>query len=142
MRAVLEELLTCTRNLHSTLLAEREALSGHNLNSLNAHTEAKKDLLIRIEALEVQRRQLLNTPGFDPAQSAIIPELESLWDAVLAELRRCQEENEVNGAIVRTHQTHTQRALDLLAGREGGQSVYQADGLPSVRSTSGEIAKA
>lgn len=142
LRAVLEELLSCTRNLHTTLLAERDALTEHNLNSLNSHTDAKKDYLVRIEALEVQRRQLLNTLGFDPSQDAIVPELESLWESVLGELRRCQEANEVNGAIVRTHQTQTQRTLDLLAGRDGGQTVYEADGLPAARLNSGEIAKA
>lgn len=142
LRAVLDELLDCTRILHSTLLAEREALTEHNLNSVNAHTESKKETLMRLEALEVRRRQLLNALGFDPDQDAIVPELETLWETVLEALRGCQEANEVNGAIVRTHQTQTQRALDLLAGRDGSQTVYESDGMPASRLNSGEIAKA
>ncbi len=142
LRAVIEELLDCAERLHQTLLDEREALTRHNLNTLNAHTEEKKDLLLHLEALEMQRRAQLNQLGFDAAQDALVPELETLWQRVLDALRRAQEANEVNGAIVRTHQTQTQRALDLLAGRDGEQTLYQADGYQSSRLKSGEIAKA
>ncbi len=142
LREVLDELLECSTRLHETLLAEREALTQHNLNTLNAHTEAKKDLLLRLEALEVRRRAQMNQLGFDPSQEAIVPELESLWQQVLAALRSCQEANEVNGAIVRTHQTQTQRALDLLAGRDSGQTLYEASGYQAARQSSGEISKA
>ena len=141
LRAVLDDLLHCTRALHQTLIAERDSLTEHNLNTLNAHSEEKKDLLVRLEALEVQRRQMLNTMGFEATQEAIVPELEALWLTILEELRHCQDANEVNGAIVRTHHTQTQRALDLLAGRDS-QTVYDADGLPAARSRSEEIAKA
>ena len=142
LRDVLTELLECSRRLHDTLLAERESLTQHNLNTLNAHTEAKKDLLLRLEALELQRRAQLNQLGFDPGQDAIVPELESLWQRVLEALRICQEANEVNGAILRTHQTQTQRALDLLAGRDSSQTTYEASGYQAARPRSGEISKA
>jgi flagella synthesis protein FlgN len=147
LRHVLEELLECSIRLQDTLIAERDALTQHNLNTLNAHTEAKKDLLVRLEALEVQRRAQLKQLGFDPNQDAIVPELSSLWQQVLEALRGCQEANEVNGAIVRTHQTQTQRALDLLAGRDSDQTLYEASGyqetrVPAARANSGEISKA
>lgn len=142
LRDVLEELLECSTRLQQTLLAERTALTQHNLNTLNAHTEAKKDLLVHLEALEVRRRAQLNQLGFDPGQDAIVPELESLWQQVLEALRTCQEANEVNGAIVRTHQTQTQRALDLLAGRDSGQTLYEASGYQAGRLNSGKISKA
>ncbi|MGE0623954.1 MAG: flagella synthesis protein FlgN [Pseudomonadales bacterium] len=142
LRAVLQELLTCAQALEKTLLAERTALSEHNLNTLNRHTEAKKDHLLRLEALELQRRQLLNSLGVSPGQDLILPGLDALWQAVRTALRACQEANEVNGAIVRTHHRQTQRALDLLAGRDGAESVYAANGLPASRSLSEEIAKA
>ena len=66
---------------------------------------------------------------------------------MLEALRNCQEANEVNGAIVRTHQTQTQRALDLLAGRDSGQTLYEASGyetgrVQAARANSGEISKA
>ncbi len=142
LRAVLEALLQCSRALKDTLLAERAALADHNLNTLTQHSEAKKDLLIRLEALELQRRQQLKGLGLDFAQDPIVPGLEALWQSVLESLRECQEANEVNGAMVRTHQNHTQRALDLLAGRDARQSVYSADGLPATPGLHGEIAKA
>ena len=142
LRAVLEELLECAQALKETLLAERTALAEHNLNTLNQHSDAKKDLLLRLEALELQRRQQLNHMGLDHAQDPIVPGLESLWQAVLETLRGCQEANEVNGAMVRIHQNHTQRALDLLAGRDTRQSVYDEDGLPAASIPPGEIAKA
>lgn len=142
LRDVLEELLECSTRLQETLLAERDALTQHNLNTLNAHTEAKKDLLVHLEALEVRRRAQMNQLGFDPSQEAIVPELESIWQKVLEALRGCQEANEVNGAIVRTHQTQTQRALDLLAGRDSDQTLYEANGYQAARLNSGEISKA
>jgi flagella synthesis protein FlgN len=142
LRAVIEELLVCSQQLHETLLAERDALTQHNLNTLNGHTAAKKELLVHLEALEMRRRGQLNQLGLDPGGETIVPELESLWQNVLEVLRRCQEANEVNGAILRTHQTQTQRALDLLAGQDSNQSVYEADGHRAVRLSSGEIAKA
>ena len=142
LRAVLQELLVCAAALNETLLAERQALSEHNLNTLNRHTEAKKDHLLRLEVLELQRRQLLNALGVAPGADLIVPGLDSLWQEVRATLKRCQEANEVNGAIVRTHHRQTQRALDLLAGRDGAETVYAADGLPASRSLSEEIAKA
>ncbi len=142
LRDVLEELLECSRQLQETLLAERDALTQHNLNTLNAHTDAKKDLLVHLEALEVRRRAQMNQLGFDPAQETIVPELEALWQQVLEALRQCQEANEVNGAILRTHQTQTQRALDLLAGRDSDQTLYEASGYHAGRLKSGEISKA
>lgn len=142
LRAVLQELLSCARALNETLLAERTALSEHNLNTLNRHTEAKKDHLLRLEALELQRRQLHNTLGVEPDRELIVPGLDALWEAVRTTLRACQEANEVNGAIVRSHHRQTQRALDLLAGRDGATSIYAADGLPASRTLSEEIAKA
>jgi len=142
LRAIIEQLLDCSQRLHQTLLDEREALTQHNLNTLNAHTEAKKELLVQLEALEMQRRTQLKHLGFEPNQDAIVPELEGLWQSVMDVLKGCQEANEVNGAIVRTHQTQTQRALDLLAGRDDNQTLYEADGYQSSRLNSGEIAKA
>ena len=142
LRTVLEELLVSSRALQDTLIQEREALTEHNLSSLNQHTETKKNQLVTLEALELKRRQLLKELGFDPMTDVIVPELEALWQEVLTALRACQEGNEVNGAIVRTHQTQTQRALDLLAGRDTRQNVYAADGLPASRLRSDEIAKA
>lgn len=142
LRAVLEELLECSQALREALLAERTALAEHNLDTLNQHSDAKKELLLRLEALELQRRQHLNHVGLDHTQDPIVPGLESLWQAVLDTLRGCQEANEVNGTMVRIHQNHTQRALDLLAGRDTRQSVYSEDGLPAAPVPPGEIAKA
>lgn len=146
LRDVLDDLLNCSRALHETLDAERDALTEHNLNSLNQHTEVKKELLIRLEALEVQRRQILNNSAVGlpskQGQDLIIPELEALWQVILTELRECQDANEINGSILRTHHSQTQHALDLLAGRDRREMIYEADGLPAARADSGEIAKA
>ena len=142
LRHILNDLLDCSRSLQRTLLAERDSLTEHNLNTLNRHAEEKKDTLVHLEALEVQRRQILNGLGLDTKHESIVPELEDLWQLVLEALRDCQDANEVNGAIVRTHHAQTQRALDLLAGRDSRQTVYQSDGLSSASARSEEIAKA
>lgn len=142
LRELLNALLSCSRALNHTLTAEREALSRHNLNSLNQHTEAKKELLLRLEAMEVRRRQILNDVGLDPGGDLPVPELDALWQSIIDELRACQEANEINGSILRRHQAQTERALDLLAGRDRREGVYRADGQPATRSESAEIAKA
>lgn len=142
LRSLLDELLICTGSLRQILTAERRALADHRVNALNDHTEAKQECLAQLEALEVRRRALLQGMGLDPAQELILPELDALWQVILAELRECQDANEVNGAIVRAHQVQTQHTLDLLTGRDGRQTGYDAHGQPTGGHGSEEIARA
>jgi len=55
-----------------------------------------------------------------------LPESDSEERRSLA--RRCAEQNQVNGALIRLRRQYTQQLLGLLSGRDGSPSSYSAAG--------------
>ncbi len=142
IESLLRSLLESSRALKDTLAKEHEALLSANLSTLSTHSERKKNQLIELEALELNRRRYLEVNDWESIEASGSQPLVDLWSQVLEELRACQEANEINGAIVRAHQARTQKALDLLAGRGLTPAEYSPDGLADAKYLSEEIARA
>ncbi len=142
IQAVLEDQLATSRTLHEILGLEQRAIAERDYDAMHQCGEDKQTQLVRLESLEIERRQLFDAMGLDDKTELEDPVLTELWHNVLDMLATCQKANEVNGAIVRTQRAQIQRALDLLAGSEGPNAVYAANGMAARRSQPRTIAKA
>ena len=142
LQAVLEDQLETSRALREILTMEQRAIADRDYDALNQCGEDKQTQLMRLESLEVERRQFFEAMNVDVKSDPEDAVLADLWHSVLDMLAGCQKANEVNGAMVRTQSTQIQRALDLLAGREGPNAVYEANGMATTGSSPRTIAKA
>jgi flagella synthesis protein FlgN len=107
-RAVYAEMASSVDALRGTLDAEREALDQLDPVALDAATSAKARLLLRLEALEAERRQLDDFAA--PRESS------GTWQRIRSQLEDCRRMNETNGSIVEHQLRGVRRGIGILRG--------------------------
>lgn len=142
LRTVLQQLHGACERLLQILQAETEAINQRDLNALTSCGETKQAQLQTVESLETQRCQALALLGWQDGAEYPDSALTALWQAVLEQLRSCQDANEVNGALLRNQQDLVQKTLDIMSGGNGPATLYQADGTAAITANKLPIAKA
>lgn len=119
--AILTDMQVATTELRAVLDAEREALDRRDSMALDAATSVKARLLQRLEALDVERRQL---GDFARGQAPV-----AIWQQICLQLEACRRINETNGSIVAQQLAQVRRALGVLRGTgEGSPLLYGPGG--------------
>lgn len=119
--AVVTDMQVATTELRAVLDAEREALDRHDSIALDAATSAKARLLQKLEALDVERRQLGDLAHARAPSTA--------WQQICRQLEDCRRINETNGSIVAQQLSSVRRALGVLRGAgEGPPDLYGPGG--------------
>lgn len=128
----------CAGRLQSTLLAEAEALLARDADALEHAVGEKHRLMQRLEQLDADKRQLLESHGFgnDPAGvEACIAWCDDTghllrgWNSLLERVRHCQQQNRVNGVTLESSRRHAQHVLNILRGQSPPPELYNPTGM-------------
>ena len=123
---VLNEQIRCAEAMLHALSREHQALVAGDTDLLTSVGNDKARLVENLEALEIERRRI--APA-DDAQNRGSPQ----WQALLALISTCKDQNQRNGALVKARSEQVQIALQALRGSEPG--FYDPSGYkPSARS--------
>lgn len=126
--------------LYRSLEAEHQALTGNDLEGLEAAVADKEARVARVQECGEARTRFLQEAGFAPeadgmaaaleqAPPELQEELQQAWHAVRERLQQCQRQNEVNGRVVREGMRFSRQALYLLVGGDmPGSELYGRDG--------------
>ncbi len=117
LQAVLEDMRLAVDQLAGALEAERDAIEQQDSHSLDQAGARKRTLMQQLEALDVERQQLLReTPS--SASQAIA------WTDILQRLRECHQLNQRNGSAVHQRLAQIRAALSVLTGHAGEGGLY------------------
>ncbi len=133
LETVFDDEMAAAMDLLAALKAEREALKGRDLDALSASGEKKVGLLVALERLETERRELLALAGLPvdghtlldclgPADTVAVR-----WQRILGLLAECRTLNEANGRLVAVQRARIEQALGVIRG-DGSAPVYGPDG--------------
>jgi len=124
---VLERQLDALSRVLECLGEERDALLSRDLNQLAQVTERKNGSLAAVDSLEQQRREL--APSLSVMETlAKSPDVARRWEQLLDLTRKCREQNESNGRLIRRQRRRVESTLGLLRGEPASPKLYGPDG--------------
>lgn len=136
LREWLESELSSMRALEKSLDAEYQALSGRDVEHLEAVTRRKNSALAEHQG---ERQQgLARAAGLGLASDTSVPEMldtlaeggefSELARELLNLAKRCQDSNRRNGMLILRLQDQTRSALHILRGDAPGTELYSLSG--------------
>ncbi len=135
MLAVLEDSVREAIGLKETLVEERSALTGQDLDALELAATSKGIKVDRLKSLEAERGAILERAGFAPGQMSDLAawcgddaDITSRWDHLVALASECSSLNLTNGSIIRGRQGQLGQRLMILRGTTQGPGTYGIDG--------------
>ncbi|KAA0876575.1 flagella synthesis protein FlgN [Nitrincola tapanii] len=125
--------------LLAQLESERQALESRDLDQLTQTTEAKKQLLLKIERNVLERNQTLTLLGFTPAREGVealtqqLPpqqaiELQQDWTELALNLEQVQTANQRNEQILSRSKQSIDQLISLLQGQHKANVIYDPQG--------------
>ena len=123
-------------SLQQCLEAEFEALQANQFNTLLSLSEQKQQLVNDLDVLDKARTSLVDGHHF----VQILDELDSShqlsthWQNVQHKVKKCQQQNAINGQLLHRRNELARETLDLISGRQNSQAAtYGPDGLKQDR---------
>lgn len=151
---VLEEQIRVYRHLLETVRKEKEILVSANLDDLNENNRTKEAMLIKVRALEVERvrhagelHQNLNLKEETPRLLEMAryldndnaDKLRNLHSVLELLLRRVQEYNKQNEALVQSALNSITGAMKAVKGALADKPTYQKKGEVEGVTASGQL---
>ena len=138
IKRTLEQKFECCQQLNGILKREYTAISKQDIDTLGQTSEEKEFCHQKLLELEdtffsaIKQRKLNadkeGVQAFFNLFGEKQQELDALWGKLINELRRCKEQNEINGRALNMSQSFTKQALSILSGDNQKTSVYTQDG--------------
>ena len=140
---LLDEQIAAAVALVEGLHVERQALTGRDVEALNASSAQKQQLLARFEELEQERRMLCGAAGAgtDPRamdklmgaqETDVRATLEAKWQRVMDLTARCRDANETNGMIAQARQRQILQLLGLMRTGANAGATYGRSGVAAT----------
>jgi flagellar biosynthesis protein FlgN len=126
LEKVLEQQVFCAEAILEALRQEGDALRSGDPYVLNLVGANKSQLVEEMEALEIERQQLVEG-GFEAPAALRRGPAGQYWNRLLGLIEQCRERNQRNGALVMARRTQIQQALELLRGSDA-TDLYDASG--------------
>jgi flagellar biosynthesis/type III secretory pathway chaperone len=121
---LLDREIETARRLAGVLSTERAALTGHQADAVHQMADDKTCLFAEIEALELERRSLWDSPGSGGRGMAAT--VADRWRQLLELIAGCRSANEVNGHIIHIRQNQIRQLIDIVRG--GAPMTYGRQG--------------
>jgi len=153
-RALLEKQLMLTARLHALLQKEYDELHLRFTTGLEDLASEKQPIVFDIDTLNQHWLALLEIEGASLNVDGIFTFLEQYdkskrtsilpqWKKLLAEAKKCQRLNTINGATLTLRNQATQQTMTILRGHMPGDSLYNGNGTEMPNYAGGKsIAKA
>ena len=127
MKDLLDRQAAALEKVLESLDHEREALMDRDAAALELVTKEKQQALAKADDLEQQRLAL--APDLSAMELlAATPEVASRWEKLLDLTRRCREQNDINGRMIRRQSRRVESTLQLMRGQPNSSGVYGPDG--------------
>lgn len=123
--------------LVTLLERERDALARREADELLRVVAEKESSLARLDGFASERASLLQQAGYSPDRDGFLAmldtepggRLQALWQAVETLLKRCRQQNQINGKMLDISQIQARQLLAVLLGRESGSNeLYDQNG--------------
>lgn len=135
------------------LRQEHEAITGKDAGVLESLAQSKLEQVSDLETVNGERESLLLETGYDRDRRGIESfvrdhdnatggRLSRLWAEVVALTPQCEQQNRINGAVVRQAHANVQRALGILQGHTGETDLYGPSGRAHKKQYSRNLVKA
>jgi len=147
----MDDELRQVHQLRSVLEEEQDAVKTKNIDAMNGTLTKKLELLEKLEALDIERKSLLQHAGYENSKSGFESllqrsppnELMSKWNELEQEMGACRELHQINTQILEIGQRQVQQVLGILLGNEGTESdTYDQSGSKNASLTTHTYAKA
>lgn len=136
---LLQQEQECSSRLLVILQTEHDAIARRDTDILQQAVTQKQALLAQLEASHGQRLQLISDVGLVSGRGGFETlieqcadaghDLRSRWSELKATLASCQQQNQLNGAVLESSRRTTHRALSiLLGGQTDGPELYDQAG--------------
>jgi flagella synthesis protein FlgN len=130
MHQLLGKIATASTALLQCLNKEHEALSLNQLDTLIPLAEQKQQLVSQLDQLDQQRQSSCQRVDFITHLNNLDANLAANWQSVTQTIKKCQQQNEVNGRLLNRRNALAKETLEIFTGRKLNDShTYGADGL-------------
>jgi len=119
-----------------TLLAsEQNAIIAGDIESLNAISQSKLELVERLNRLSAERMQGIAALGLSADRTSMEgwaekagSEALTAWHEMLDAAQAAHQANKINGTLIQTHLQHNQQTLSALLAAANQASLYGPNG--------------
>lgn len=148
---LLEEEIRVATLLWGTIKTEREALRARDADALTGASGAKQQCLAELDALDQDRRQMLELAGLPSDRQRLDLHIETLsddhpiafrWQRLTGLLDQCRLGNTANGQMVAIQRNHVERALRVLRNGDSNPLTYGPDGNQVANGTGRRLSSA
>ena len=130
MKQILDQIATSSSDLLQCLIKEHDALSLNQLDKLIPLSEQKQQLVAILDQLDQQRLSACTRSDFIAYLNNIDSKLASNWRSVTKSIKKCKQQNEVNGRLLNRRNSLARETLEIFTGRKpNSTNTYGADGL-------------
>ena len=132
MKQILVQIEATSTELLQCLIKEHDALSLNQLDKLIDLSDQKQQLVNRLEQLDQQRQATCGQTEFISYLNQLDSKLASYWRTVSQSIKKCQQQNEINGRILNRRNSLVRETLEIFTGRKlNSGNTYDAKGLQS-----------
>lgn len=149
--ALLEEEIRVATLMWRAIKREREALRARDADRLTRASGVKQQCLAELDALDSDRRQMLDMAGLPADRKGFDKHLEAMpdshpvayrWQRLVGLLEQCRQANIAHGQMVAIQRNHVERALRVLRTGSASTLTYGPDGNQTTDSGSRSLSSA
>lgn len=138
----LEKEKAVAQQLHQLLQDENQALKEQDPTSILELAEKKQQLLLSLNQLSQQRKDMLLQAGLGEnlqvieSQTTLPVRIHQSWNALLELIQSCQKQNWLNGTLIERGRQVTHELQKIITGRDGQNEagIYGQNGQTNQQS--------
>lgn len=132
LESILKDIDHSTGQLLNCLQDELKALNEKQYESLITIAQNKQQLVEQLEKLDIKRRQFDDSKNFSDylLQQDTSGKLAAYWNLVRDKIKKCQQQNGVNGRLLQRYHRLSRDTMSLLCGKPlNNDATYGPNGL-------------
>lgn len=125
LTSLLQQESKALNNLYAALMKEFSALKDRNSESIALTAEEKNKSLLDLEKLDQERQLCLQEAASSISDS---DEIQDLNSKIEESLKKCKNQNDINGGIIEMSKLFNEKMLDIISGNSSKETTYGASG--------------
>lgn len=130
--SLLKQEISLLGELHDALLKELVALKERNTDLITELSEGKTSMLNQLGMLDNQRQLYLENEEhhyeIHDEKTSFSDEVKLLNKEIQDYLKKCKQQNKINGGVIEISQLFNEKILDIFYGNTDKQTTYSAEG--------------
>lgn len=130
--SLLKQEISLLDELHDVLIKELVALKERNTDLITELSEEKTTMLDKLGMLDNQRQLYLENEKhhyeIHDEKTSFSNEVKLLNIEIQDYLKKCKQQNKINGGVIEISQLFNEKILDIFYGNTDKQTTYSAEG--------------